>query len=95
MTWSHTAVPIYLYGRSALVSRDASGRVTDASERLIESFDKRGVAIKPFFDQPESKHVSAVVFSNAGTLSKFKNIWEWYFRTLTYLIIFQFWTISR
>jgi hypothetical protein len=73
MVWSHTAVSIYLYGRSALVDVDEKGR-KKGTEKLVAEFDKGGVTIVPFFDQPETEHVSAVIFSNAGTISKFNRM---------------------
>lgn len=73
MVWSHTAVSIYLYGRSAIVAVDENGS-KKGTEKLVAEFDKGGVTIAPFFEQPDTEHVSAVIFSNAGTISKFNRM---------------------
>ncbi len=73
MVWSHTAMPIYLYGRSAIVDVDENGKKR-GMEKLVEAFDKGGVTIAPFFEAADTQHISAVLFSNAGTISKFNRM---------------------
>jgi hypothetical protein len=73
MVWSHTAMAIYLYGRSAIVDVDDNGKKR-GTEKLVAAFDKGGVKIVPFFEQLDTEHVSAVIFSNAGTISKFNRM---------------------
>ena len=73
MTWSHTAISVYLYGRSAMVRQDEDGRLR-GEEKRIERFAKGSADIVPFFEQPHTEHVSAVLFSNAGTIAKFNRM---------------------
>lgn len=74
MRWSYRALPQYLYGLKAITT-------ADAENRLIEIFmpgedhvvgDKR--VPTDFFSQPGAENVSAVLFSNAGTISKFNRM---------------------
>jgi hypothetical protein len=75
MTWSAPALNDYLYGLRASWHRDASGRLI-ITEGAIQ--DHRWGTKKPlpsgFFRQPDTEHISAVLFSNAGTLSKFNRM---------------------
>jgi hypothetical protein len=73
MTWSHTALPIYLYGRSAAVSTGPDGREY-GEEKRIDAFEKGSNQILPFFEQDGTENVSAVLFSNAGTIAKFNRM---------------------
>ncbi|HEX7855948.1 MAG TPA: hypothetical protein VF503_19865 [Sphingobium sp.] len=73
MIWSHTAIPVYLYGRSANVTYDEHGQVHGV-EKTVDTFAKGDTSIIPFFDQPDVEHVSAVLSSNAGTISKFNRM---------------------
>lgn len=73
MTWSHTALPVYLYGRSAAVSAGPDGRVR-GEEKRIADFEKGANRILPFFEQDGTENVSAVLFSNAGTIAKFNRM---------------------
>lgn len=71
MTWSHTALSIYLFGTSVEKVIGPDGQKV-AVPKPIESH-KRGEKIIPanFFQQPRAEHVFAVIFSNAGTKAKF------------------------
>lgn len=73
MTWSHTAMPIYLYGRSAAVIDGVEG-TRSAIEKRLAGFARKGELLRPFFEQEGAEHVSAVLFSNAGTISKFNRM---------------------
>lgn len=74
MRWSYRALPQYLYGLKAIT-------IPDSENRLIEIFmpgedhvvgDKR--VPTNFFAQPDAENVSAILFSNAGTISKFNRM---------------------
>lgn len=75
MTWSAPAINDYLYGLRASWSKDTAG-VLHITETPIR--DHRWGNKKPlpsgFFNQPDTEHVSAVLFSNAATLSKFNRM---------------------
>ncbi|MDB5576424.1 MAG: hypothetical protein JWR80_1600 [Bradyrhizobium sp.] len=74
MIWSHTALPIYLYGRSAEVVRDEDGAVIGGVEKIVAGFERKAERILPFFEQEGTEHVSAVLCSNAGTIGKFNRM---------------------
>ncbi len=75
MTWSAPAINDYLYGLRASWTKDAAG-VLHITEKTI--VDHRWGSKKPlpsgFFNQPDTEHVSAVLFSNSATLSKFSRM---------------------
>jgi hypothetical protein len=73
MTWSHTALPVYLNGLSAEVLQDEDGKIV-GKEKAISAFAKGANRIIPFFEQPDTEHISAILFSNAGTVAKFNRM---------------------
>lgn len=73
LTWSHTALPIYLYGRSADMVTGPDGKAVGV-ERDVPGFVRKDEVLKPFFEQDGSSHVSAILASNAGTIAKFNRI---------------------
>ncbi|MEE4538512.1 MAG: hypothetical protein V2J51_08500 [Erythrobacter sp.] len=73
MTWSHTGLPIYLHGRSAHLEHDEQGAAI-GKEIRIPAFRKGNTEITPFFEQPDTENISAILFSNAGTISKFNRM---------------------
>lgn len=69
MTWSRTALMEYLYGIRADVV-DGKPQVT-----RIETHEWEGKSIPSgFFNQPDSENISAVLFSNAATITKFNRM---------------------
>jgi hypothetical protein len=71
MTMSRTGLPIYLYGYDHDWYKDGSGKI-HIMPRKIEKHRWGNKEIPSgFFDQPDAENVSAVVFSNSGTVSKF------------------------
>ena len=74
MVWSHTAIPIYLYGIGASVTTDADGRRSAVEKTYAKWTAGTKTVTAPFFWQPNTEHVSAVLFSNAGTISKFNRM---------------------
>ena len=74
MVWSHTAVPIYLYGVGASVTTDADGKRAAVEKAISQWRAGTKTVSAPFFWQPDTQHVSAVLFSNAGTISKFNRM---------------------
>ncbi|MBT9241055.1 hypothetical protein [Vibrio splendidus] len=69
MTWSRTALMEYLYGvRTSIVD----GRAIISK---IDTHEWKGKSIPSnFFKQPDSENVSAVLFSNAATITKFNRM---------------------
>ena len=70
MLWTHGALAQYLYAmRSSKVKTAAGVTVEEAPIKEHTYGDKR--IPSGFFQQPHSENVSAVLFSNSGTISKF------------------------
>lgn len=73
MRWSHTALPYYLYGFGVEIGVDAHGRRFGIEVPLARHVGSKTIASN-FFAQPDTEHVSAVLFSNAGTIVKFSRM---------------------
>lgn len=74
MTWSSTALHEYLYGIRARPFQSENGAI-ETEFKKVEEHNWNGKTIPSgFFRQPKSEHVSAVLFSNCATLSKFNRI---------------------
>ncbi len=74
MRWSHAALPFYLYG---LRIQTIVGADNQLIERFVPGPDHVvGDKIVPtnFFAQPDTEHISGVLFSNAGTIVKFSRM---------------------
>ena len=74
MTWSSSALTYYLFGLEVDHDRVRSGNPASPYARIDEHVwgDKQIPGY--FFGQQHTEHVSAVLFSNAGTLSKFNRM---------------------
>jgi hypothetical protein len=74
MRWSQEALNQYLYGLKSILTPDANNRLTE----MFIPGDVHVVGDKTvptnFFAQPGAENVSAVLFSNAGTISKFNRM---------------------
>lgn len=72
MTWSHTALAFYLYGVGFELRPDhANYKNTKVLEEHVV-----GPKVVPtnFFGQEDHRHISAILFSNAGTNAKFNRM---------------------
>lgn len=69
--FSDSSLGQYLYGLRHYPDWDEDGHLVVMSKEVKEH--KRGAKVIPskFFGQPNSEHVSAVIFSNSGTYTKF------------------------
>lgn len=74
MTWSRMALPCYLYGIGFEWRQAADGRKYPQAKQLGDHVVGRKVVPTNFFGQEDARHVSAVLFSNAGTMSKFNRM---------------------
>ena len=71
MTWSSDALVYYLYGWGFKHAVEIDGNIILKPGRF-ETHEWQGKSIQSnFFAQPDAKHVSAVLFSNSATISKF------------------------
>jgi hypothetical protein len=74
MTWSRSALPIYLYGYVHGPRREADGSLTIIPERITAHRWGTKEVPSGFFMQPGAENISAVIFNSSGTLSKFNRI---------------------
>lgn len=74
MTYTRSALQTYLYGTRATWKYDDSGTLIINPEKITHH--KYGDKVIPsgFFYQDDSEHISAVLFSNCGTISKFNRM---------------------
>lgn len=74
MMWSRTALSEYLYGMRTRIGLDANSKEV-ATYEPIEKHEWNGKVIPSgFFKQPGTENVSAVLFSNAATITKFNRM---------------------
>lgn len=74
MTWSFPAITSILYGIEQMAEKDEDGKVTLVSASGNKFAKKNDVEISPLFLDDQYKHVSAVLFSPCGTISKFNRM---------------------
>ena len=72
MVWSREALPAYLYGLRADVKGDGQERHAIGTP-IANLTGKHGIPAGLFRD-PDSAHLSAVIFSNSATLAKFNRM---------------------
>ena len=72
MVWSREALPTYLYGLRADVEGEGAHRRAIGTS-IANLTGKHGIPAGLFRD-PDFAHLSAVIFSNAGTLAKFNRM---------------------
>jgi len=73
MLWTHTFIMEYLYGIRARKKQTERG-IQVADEHIREHVFGSKRIPSGFFSLPESENVSAVLFSNSGTISKFNRM---------------------
>lgn len=75
MTWSFPAVLQYLYGIRHDFTHNEDGTITISTLKIDYYTKENGSQVQSgFFFLPEAENVSAVLFSNSGTLSKFNRM---------------------
>ena len=74
MTWSHNALAAYLYGIRVKGVVNEKGQVTPVVEK-IKSHSWEGKTIPSnFFSQPDAENISAILFTNSATITKFNRM---------------------
>ncbi|MFC1453392.1 hypothetical protein ACFLSJ_08630 [Verrucomicrobiota bacterium] len=74
MCWSYPAVGQYLYGLRWKHIFDAHGNLVVVPEKVdVHRFGSKEIP-SGFFSLPDSRHVSAVLYSNSATLPKFNRM---------------------
>jgi hypothetical protein len=74
MIWSHTALPLYLYGIGVDIRYGKDGSKHGVERKAREHVVGGKVVPTNFFGQADTRHVSAILFSNAGTMAKFNRM---------------------
>ena len=71
MVWTSTGLQEYLYGTRHDFSFDTEGKLIISPLKVeTHRLGKKEIP-SGFFFQPKAEHISAVMFSNSGTISKF------------------------
>lgn len=71
MMWTSTGLLQYLYGTRHDFSFDADGKLIISPLKIDTHRHGKKEIPSGFFFQPQAEHISAVLFSNSGTISKF------------------------
>ena len=74
MTWSRSALERYLYGMSPIPKLDQKGNLEVIFEEVKEHRWGNKVIPSNFFAQPDTENISAVLFTNQATLTKFNRM---------------------
>ena len=72
MIWSHTALPLYLHGVGVEIRYAEDGSRYGVENKLRDHVVGDKVVPTDFFGQADARHISTVLFSNAGTMAKFE-----------------------
>lgn len=74
MIHTRSALERYLYGYSYEAAHDPQGNAMGKQTRIVEHRWGDKVVPSGFFDIPDAKHLSAVISTTAGTISKFNRM---------------------
>jgi hypothetical protein len=74
MIWSYPALYAYLYGKRYELRRNAEGLLEQVRVDLKNHTHNGKTIPSAFFEQPETEHISAILTSASGTLSKFNRM---------------------
>jgi hypothetical protein len=74
MVWTAPALELYLYGYDYGWYHQVSGELIVVPEAIGKHQHGAKQVPSGFFQQPDSEHVSAVLFSNSATISKFNRM---------------------
>jgi len=74
MAFTRSALPVYLYGYDHDWERDSGGKLTISPRKVTTHRWGDKEIPSAFFDLPDANNISAVVFSNSGTISKFNRM---------------------
>lgn len=74
MTWTSTALTRYLYGVHHEFSFDEKGQLVIHPLKIEKHVYKGKEIPSGFFYLPDSEHISAILFSASGTISKFNRL---------------------
>jgi len=74
MLWTHNALPMFLYGYEYTWRKDEQGKLIIEPKKIEKHLYKNREIPSDFFSWDDVHNISAVLFSNSGTISKFNRI---------------------
>jgi hypothetical protein len=74
MVWTGSALELYLYGQNYSWYHEVSGELVVVPEGIDKHQHGAKQIPSGFFAQPDTEHISAVLFSNSATISKFNRM---------------------
>jgi hypothetical protein len=74
MVWTGSALELYLYGYNYGWYHETSGELVVVPEAIGKHQHGAKQIPSGFFEQPDAEHVSAILFSNSATVSKFNRM---------------------
>jgi len=74
MLWTHNALPMFLYGYEYDWRKDDQGKLVIIPKRIEKHVYKNRELPSGFFFWDDAENISAILFSNSGTISKFNRI---------------------
>lgn len=74
MIYTRSGLPIYLYGYDWDSERDGAGRLGITPRKVATHRWGGKEILSGFFDLPGAENISAVLFSNSGTIAKFNRL---------------------
>ncbi len=74
MTWTRTGLTDYLYGYAHEWSREPDGSLTITATKIGKHTWGNKKILSGFFSLPEAENISAVIFNNSATISKFNRM---------------------
>ncbi|UZA68689.1 hypothetical protein [Pseudomonas viridiflava] len=92
---SSVALSQYLYGVEFHSEYDSSGSLIVGNSEINTHMNDLKSIPSGYFKQPDSEHVSAIIFTNAGTIAKFNRIGQEGFAHDSSLVMFRYGTCYR
>lgn len=74
MLWTHNALPMFLYGYEYDWHKDEQGKLVIEPKKVEKHVYKNREIPSGFFFWDDVENISAILFSNSGTISKFNRI---------------------
>ncbi|WP_307449051.1 hypothetical protein [Paenibacillus sp. V4I3] len=74
LSYSSSSLIQYLYGQKDTVVEDSEGKKSIETSPLSEHRSGSKVIPSGFFSLPDTENISAIIYTNAGTVAKFKRL---------------------
>ncbi|MEI2282440.1 hypothetical protein [Paenibacillus polysaccharolyticus] len=89
LSYTSNALIQYLYGKRQELHVDHEGRDHVVKSDIEEHRFGNKVIPSTFFQQPDTEHVSAIIFTNSGTTAKFKRMGYYYGCTSRFIKMYR------